>query len=330
MTNFINFNMSSNKKLDGTLARNFLKQQVKLVSEYEKVKNGDHHTFRFVSHFYKYYGLKRQNFIKFYNRFRLEGENGLLPRKRGRRFGDTKLIPEVKEEIIRLRNQGHGRYDVHDLLKGRFKDNLPSVSTIYNVFVRHGLNKINDKLIEEKQRYIRETVGELIHIDCHVLSKETVVNIDKKLFLVGMIDDNSRYVMLDIVEDIKSVTVTNAMMKMIGGFEYLAQKNIQEILTDNGSEFGGVREGTNSPFKNLMKVLNVKHRRTRPYRPQTNGKIERFWKTLEIEFFEGRTFKSMEALRTELIEYQIYYNYIRAHQGLNGSTPIFYLKLSSN
>lgn len=321
---------SNNNKLDRTLERNFLKQQIKLVSEYEKVKQGNHLTFKFVNDFYHYYGIKRQNFIKFYNRLRLEGEQGLLPRKRGRRFGDTKVIPEVKDEIIRLRKQGHGRYDVHDLLKRRFKENLPSVSTIYNVFVRHNLNKINDKLIEEKQRYIRDTVGELIHIDCHVIPKEIVMNNSKKLYLVGMIDDNSRYVMLDLVDDVKSITITNALMKMIGGFEYIAQKNIQEVLTDNGSEFGGVSQQIDNPFKNLMRVLNVKHRHTRPYRPQTNGKIERFWKTLDLEFFEGRVFKSMEALRSELIEYQIYYNYIRAHQGLNGSAPIFYLKLSSN
>lgn len=174
-----------NKKLDGTLARNFLKQQLTLVSDYEKVKSGNHSTFKFVSDFYRYNGLKKQNFIKFYNRFRLEGEAGLLPRKRGMRFGDTKLVPEIQEEIVRLRNQGHGRYDVHDLLKRRFKENLPSVSTIYNVFVRHGINKINDKLIVEKQRYIRETVGELIHIDCHVLPKGLVESSGKKLFVVG-------------------------------------------------------------------------------------------------------------------------------------------------
>lgn len=316
-----------NKRLDRTLENNFIRQQVKLVSEYERVKAGKHSTFKFASDFYKYYGLKRQNFIKFYNRYRLEGDKGLLPRKRGRRFGDIRVRPEVQAEIIRLRKQGHGRYDVHDLLKLRFKDNLPSTSTIYNVFVRHGINKVNDKLIEEKQRYIRETVGELMYIDCHVVSKGTVLD-KQKLYLVGMIDDNSRYVMLDIVDDIKSITVTNIMMKMIGGFEYFTEKNIKEVLTDNGPEFGGVGKNMDNPFKNLMKVLGVKHRHTRPYRPQTNGKIERFWKTLEVEFLEGRVFKSMESFRTELIEYQIYYNYIRSHQGLNGSRPINYINLS--
>jgi transposase InsO family protein len=322
--------MATNKKLDKTLERNFLKSQVKLVSEYEQVKQGKHLTLKFAADFYKQYKLTKQNFIKFYNRYRLEGEGGLLPRKRGRRFGDIRVLPEVQKQILELRNQGHGRYDVHTLLQFRFKENLPSVSTIYNVFVRHNVNRINDKIIQEKQRYIRETVGELMHIDCHVLSKDTVDGNSNKMYLVGMIDDKSRYVMLDLVEDIKSITVTNVIMKMIGAFEYLIGRKIQEVLTDNGSEFGGIGTNGENPFKNLMKVLNVKHRHTKAYRPQTNGKIERFWKTLDLEFFEGRTFKSIEGLRTELIEYQIYYNYLRSHQGLEGEKPIIYLKLSPN
>lgn len=321
--------MTNNVKLDRTLERNFLKHQLKLVSEYEQVKSGNHSTFKFASDFYHYHGIKKQNFIKFYNRYRLNGEAGLLPKKRGRRFGDIKIRPEVQQEIVRLREQGHSRYDVHDLLKLRFKDNLPSTSTIYNVFVRHGINRIDDKLIQEKQRYIRETVGELIHIDCHVLSKDTIKENPKRMYLVGMIDDKSRYVTIDLVEDIKSVTVTNVLMKMIGGFEYLTRKRIQEVLTDNGSEFGGTYlKNVEHPFKNLMKILEIKHRHTRPYRPQTNGKIERFWKTLETEFLEGRVFESIQSFRAELIEYQIYYNYIRSHQGINGLKPINYIKLS--
>lgn len=319
-----------NKKLDKTLERNFLKSQLRLVTEYEQVKQGNHLSFKFVTDFYRHYGITKQNFIKFYNRYRLEGEEGFLPRKRGRRFGDIKLLPEVQKQILELRNQGHNRYDVHTLLQLRFKDNLPSLSTIYNVFVRHNVNKINDKLIQEKQRYIRETVGELMHIDCHVLSGNTIEENPKKMYLIGMIDDKSRYVMVDLVENIKSITVTNVIMKMIGAFEYLTEKKIQEVLTDNGSEFGGIGKNKENPFKNLMEVLSIKHRHTKAYRPQTNGKIERFWKTIGLEFFEGRVFRNIESLRTELIEYQIYYNYLRAHQGLNGEKPIVYIKLSPN
>jgi hypothetical protein len=321
--------MGNNKHLDRTLERNFLRDRGKLVVEYEQIKQGKHMTFKFVQQFYNYHQMSRQNFIKYYNRYRLEGEGGLMPRKRGRRFGDIKIIPEIEAKIVELRLQGHGRYDVHNLLSSRFGVDLPSYSTIYNVFLRHGINKVDDKLIQAKQRYIRETVGELMHVDCYSMPKGIVDESKDKYHLVGMIDDNSRYVMLSITKDVKSLSVTNSLTRMIGAFEHLCERKVQELLTDNGSEFGGVTsKNLDNPFLNLMSVLGIKHRKTKPYRPQTNGKIERFWKTLNLEFLEGRTFSTLAKLQAELIEYQIYYNYLRPHQGINGYKPIDYVNLS--
>ena len=75
------------------------------------------------------------------------------------------------------------------------------------------------------------------------------------------------------------------------------------------------------PFERMLQELGIKHRYTRPYRPQTNGKVERFWRSLEDELIEGVTFENKEELEQELLNYLIYYNEHRPHQGINGLTP---------
>ena len=97
----------------------------------------------------------------------------------------------------------------------------------------------------------------------------------------------------------------------------------REVITDNGPEFGGISESNQmtSPVKRLLYEMGIKHRRIKPYRPQTNGKIERFWRALEEEFVEETVFESREELEEELLKYMVYYNEYRPHQGIDGKKP---------
>ena len=79
----------------------------------------------------------------------------------------------------------------------------------------------------------------------------------------------------------------------------------------------------------MLLELGIKHRYTRPYRPQTNGKIERFWKTLHEDLIEGTTFESPEEIRDELEQYLLYYNEKRPHQSLKGMSPAEFLSSNS-
>ncbi len=84
-------------------------------------------------------------------------------------------------------------------------------------------------------------------------------------------------------------------------------------------------------MERLLVELGIKHRYTRPYRPQTNGKVERFWRTLNEDVLEGTTFETAEELKEELGQYLLYYNTERPHQGLGGRTPLQALQdLSTN
>ena len=71
----------------------------------------------------------------------------------------------------------------------------------------------------------------------------------------------------------------------------------------------------------MLLELGVRHRYTRPYRPQTNAKVERFWRTLDTDLIEGTTFDTIDEFGKELLEYIIYYNERRPHQALAGQTP---------
>ncbi|TKB97410.1 transposase, partial [Pedobacter cryotolerans] len=75
---------------------------------------------------------------------------------------------------------------------------------------------------------------------------------------------------------------------------------------------------------------DIVHRYTRPYRPQTNGKVERFWRTLKEDLIEETDFDTIEELKDELMQYMLYYNQQRPHQGINGKTPAEMAKLSGN
>ena len=107
-------------------------------------------------------------------------------------------------------------------------------------------------------------------------------------------------------------------LKNIYGIEF------KEILTDNGSEFGGGKLANNKdthPYERLLQELNIKHRYTKPAHPQTNGKIERIWRIIDDELLSDMVFDSEEHLKEEIMKYIIYYNEYREHTSLGRKTP---------
>ena len=71
----------------------------------------------------------------------------------------------------------------------------------------------------------------------------------------------------------------------------------------------------------MLLELGIKHRYIRPYKPQTNGKIERFWLTLDDDLIDGTTFDDLDQFQNELFDYIVYYNRLRPHQAIQGLTP---------
>jgi transposase InsO family protein len=126
------------------------------------------------------------------------------------------------------------------------------------------------------------------------------------------------------MKDITSLTVMFSTLKCFNILQDQYQLKFEEVLTDNGPEFGqrSSKSKQQHPFERMLLEIGIKHRYTQPYRPQTNGKVERFWRTLQEDLLNETDFDSVAELKDELLQYMCYYNLERPHQGIDGKKPI--------
>lgn len=317
---------------DRTVERSYIQKWRFLIREYELVKAKKHVRFRFVQDFYKFHGTNRQTFAKYYNRYRQTcADEALLPLKRGPKWKSRRTLPLIEEKVLEQRRKGINRYEIYAILKPTLKSHTPSPSTIYAITKRHGLNRLTKEIQTTKRRIIKTRAGELGHLDSHHLSRDLVLGARQRYYLVSIVDACTRLAWAEVVDDLKSLSVMFATLKCINMLNAEYGVRFEAIITDNGPEMASPRNRTHHPMERMLVELGIKHRYTRPYRPQTNGKVERFWRTLNDDLLEGTTFESVEALKDELMQYLLYYNTERPHQGLGGKNPLETLRfLSAN
>ena len=146
---------------------------------------------------------------------------------------------------------------------------------------------------------------------------------NKRYYLYGIIDACTRVAWVELTEDLTALTTMFTGLRSFNILHSQYHIKFKEALTDNGPEFGKKESKSkhNHPFERMLVELGIKHRYIRPYRPQTNGKIERFWRTIEDDLIQGTYFESKEHLKDEILQYMAYYNEQRPHQSLNGQAP---------
>lgn len=310
--------------VDKTLKNNYIQTYQFLVAEYEEVKSRKHPLYKYVKDFYKAHGTCAQTFLKYYNRYKQAADpSALLPGKRGPKYSSRRTPKEIEELVLLERDKGCNKFEINSILHPTLQSATPAASTIYQILKRHGKNRLIKPMQEEKRRIIKEKAGELAHIDCHHLSKDMIAGSKARYYLVCVIDSCTRAAWVEVVEDIKSISVMFATLRCFNHLTDRFSIKFAEALTDNGPEFG-TRESANKlhhPFERMLIELGVKHRYIKPYRPQTNGKVERFWRTINEDLIEGTYFESIEHFKDELFKYLLYYNQLRPHQGINGKTP---------
>jgi hypothetical protein len=311
---------------DMTLQRNYLEKFRFLMKEYEQVKARNHPKFKLVGEFYKAHDTEPKNFLKYYNRYKQSGKDiDLLPQKRGPKYKSRRHLTFIENKVTELREKGNNRYEIVNILKPKLKDHTPSPSGVYNILKRKGMNRLTPIMKQSKRKIIKQRAGEMGHIDAHYLSKSIVKDQSRKRYLVCIVDDCTRLAWAEIVYDIKSITVMFAALKCLNMLADRYDVRFEEMLSDNGPEFGPrvSKQKEHHPFERLLSELNIKHRYTKPYRPQTNGKVERFWRTIEDDMLRDTHYDSDEQLKEELLQYLYYYNEIRHHQGINDITVNF-------
>lgn len=318
------------KSLENSLTAKWLL----VVQEYEQVKQKKSKNFKTVEQICQAYKVHRKDIRKYYERWIKSGKNreALLPLKRGPKPGQLKILSKDEERtIIKIqRRLQANRFEISHLIKGNKNFRVhPSVSTIYRTFKRYPLN---EKRKEKIKRYEKMYPGELLHADTFCLPKTLFVE-RTRYYLFGLIDDCTRLCYTEIINNIQSPTVTKAFFN---GYKWFAVHGIkiEKMMTDNGFEFTAYtsRKAKQTHFfETMLKIFDIKHIYTRPYRPQSNGKIERFWKTLYNEYIKVENVSlSKNDFIANLNGFMYRYNYQRIHSGLGYITPLDKLKSIAN
>ena len=310
---------------DDTLKKNYIQKYQFLIKDYELVKAKKHALFKYVKDFYAHHGTCAQTFLKYYGRYKNSAQDhkALLPQKRGPRFRTRRTPARVEAMVLKERENGCNKHEINLILRPKLKLQTPSASTVYNILKRHGKNRLTVKNKVEKRRIIKTKAGELGHIDCHHLSKDTIANDSNRYYILCIVDSCTRIAWAEVLPDIKAISAMFATLHCFNQIVVRFDIRFAEVLTDNGPEFGPKVSDNkrHHPFERLLLEMGIRHRYTRPYRPQTNGKVERFWRSLNEDLIEGTYFSSIDHFKQELLDYMLYYNKMRPHQGLDGKTP---------
>jgi len=124
---------------DTTLEKNYKQKWRFLIREYELVKEHKHPNFKFARDFYNFHGTNKQTFLKYYNRFKIQGHgDAFLPLKRGPKYKSR--LPLIENQVIKYRKNGLNKYEIFNILSPLLKKNTPKPTQIYNICKKHGLN----------------------------------------------------------------------------------------------------------------------------------------------------------------------------------------------
>jgi transposase InsO family protein len=205
-----------------------------------------------------------------------------------------------------------------------------AVSTVCAVLVRLGLHRLSRlEPPEPPNRYCRRHPGELVHIDVKKLARFVRPGVRAELRSAGYgrsrgpgwdfvhvaVDDTSRVAYLEILPDDTAHSCVGFLQRAVAFF---AEHEIvvQRVMTDNGAGY------LSHAHARTCTALGVKHVRTRPYRPRTNGKAERFIQTIMRECAYAQRFANSDQRNRALRRWATYYNYRRPHGSLGNKPPI--------
>lgn len=265
-------------------------------------------------------GCSERTVYKWLARFKSEGWRGLQDRSSRPHSCPTRTSESRIEQILTLRR----RRMVAEEIAVRL--HLPR-STVARILRQAGLGRLD--LLNPPQparRYEYEHPGELLHLDIKKLGR--IQGIGHRIsgdrrhrpgagweFVHVCVDDASRLSYVEVLPDERKQSAV-AFLKRAVAFYKAINITVQAILTDNGSCY------RSRSFQRACRSLQLKHRFTRPYRPQTNGKAERFIQTLLREWAYRFPFHCSQMRIDWMSRYLHFYNYHRMHQALGGLAPI--------
>lgn len=241
----------------------------------------------------------------------------------------TATPPELLEHIERLRRQRWTSAAIAARLRlGR--------STVARLVARLGLARLRAlDPAPPVQRYERARPGELVHLDVKKLGRIGRVGHritgDRRQRVRGIgweyvhvaVDDASRLAYVEVLADETGATVARFLWRALAWFRQRGIR-VHRVMTDNAFAYLG------RAFAGVCQLRGIRHLRTRPYTPRTNGKAERFIRTLLTEWAYARPYGSSTARTAALPPWLHYYNWHRPHTSLDGRPPITRLAVGDN
>jgi transposase InsO family protein len=269
---------------------------------------------------------------KWVGRYRVAGEAGLVDRSSAPSRVANRTPPERVAAILALRRLRMTAAEIAETLT------MP-LSTVSVVLRRNGAGKLGRTGLEPVQRYERSRPGELVHIDVkklgrikggagkrwrdglhqhynatHTDAAGHVRNTVGWEYVHVAVDDYSRLAYAEVLLDEKASTAAG-FLRRAAAYYRRHGITVERILTDNGSCYRGVVHAV------ACRQLGIKHLRTRPYRPQTNGKAERFIRTMINGWAYGAIYRSSQERSRALDGWLWHYNHQRRHSALGHQPP---------
>lgn len=279
---------------------------------------------------------------KWADRYRVEGVDGMADRSSRPHVSPTKTPIETVRRIVTLRwRKRLGPVQIAGQMG-------MATSTVHAVLTRCRINRLShiDRVTGEPiRRYEHAYPGSLIHVDVtkfanipdgggHKFLSQQQSKFNARAtarrtgergnhyrpkigiaFLHTVIDDHSRIAYAEICTDEKAVTAIGVLQRAVAWFAEHGV-TVERVLSDNGSAYRSYS------WRDACTELNITPKRTRPYRPQTNGKIERFHRTLADGWAYTRFYESTEQRNAALPGWLHFYNHHRAHSAIGGQPPV--------
>jgi transposase InsO family protein len=274
-------------------------------------------------------GVSERTAWKWVARFRREGEVGLEDRSSAPRSVPARTPRDREELILGLRELRFTSPEIAETL------GMP-LSTVGAVLARNGLGKLPRlQPAEPANRYERPRPGELVHIDVKKLGRigrpGHRVNGDRRTQTRGIgwefvhvaVDDATRLAYVEVLDDEKAATAASFLRRAIAFFRRYGIQ-VERVLTDNGACYRAIVHAL------ACKSLGVRHLRTRPYRPRTNGKAERFIRTLVEGWAYGAVYRTSSERTKALAGWLDWYNRLRPHRSLGRKPPLTRLAEMNN
>jgi transposase InsO family protein len=278
------------------------------------------------------FNITPKTVAKWVKRFRAEGVDGLRDRSSRPLSLPSQTAPATAAAIEALRRQRHTAKQIAAEVG-------VSAATVSRILRRLGLNRLSAlEPAEPIRRYEREKPGELIHIDIKKLGRIGSVGhritgrqtglVNRHLgigweFVHVCIDDASRIAFSQVMKDEKKESAVAFLKAAVAYYASLGVRT-ERVMTDNGSCY------RSKAFARTCKMLGLKHIRTKPYTPKTNGKAERFIQTSLREWAYGRAYNTSDERTVELPRWLHRYNWHRPHGSIGAKPPISRLDLTAN